>query len=227
MNGYKLSRKIFDWAWENQEKINPAHIAIYMLAVDECNRSGWLKNFNFSTSEAMKRTGIKNRKTYNKRFKQLCEWGFLTLIKKSKNQYFGNTISLSGPLPKTGKHFDRVLISQSKGYPSEVTANGNKYSSEVTAPSKKYPSEVTALLDVYIDSEEDNPLSSGSRNLKPIQTSNLKHDNSEKGDHSSLPDGGEPTPQPWSQEALDFQRDRYDLSISDEDLQKKYPNRRI
>ena len=38
--------------------------------------------------------GIRNYKTFAKTFRDLIDWGFITLIEKSKNQYSTNIIAL-------------------------------------------------------------------------------------------------------------------------------------
>ena len=34
MNGYELSRKWFDWSFENPELVSPSHTAIYFFAIE-------------------------------------------------------------------------------------------------------------------------------------------------------------------------------------------------
>ena len=87
MNSYELSRNYFDWCFENPEKINPNHTAIYFFAIEHCNRLGWKKKFGFPSQMTMDALGIKKHQTYIKYFNDLCEWGFFQLIEKSKNQY--------------------------------------------------------------------------------------------------------------------------------------------
>jgi hypothetical protein len=94
LTGYKLSRDFFDWCFENPELIRPIHIAIYMFAIEHCNRLGWKPKFGFPTQMTMDAIGIKNWRTYIKAFNDLCEWGFFDLIEKSKNQYSANVIAI-------------------------------------------------------------------------------------------------------------------------------------
>lgn len=110
MNIYELSRRWFDFCFENPEKINPSHTAIYFFAIEHCNRLGWKEKFGFPTMMVCDATGIKKHQTYIKYFNNLVEWGFFELIQKSSNQYSANIISLINALPKTGKALDKALV---------------------------------------------------------------------------------------------------------------------
>lgn len=101
MNGYELSRKWFDWCFENPELISPNHSALYFFAVEHCNRMGWKKKFGFPTTMAKDAIGIKSYNTYIKTLNELVEWGFIEMIERSKNQYSSNIIALS--------YFDKAL----------------------------------------------------------------------------------------------------------------------
>lgn len=110
MNSYELSRNWFDWSFENPEKINPNHSAIYFFAIEHCNRLGWKDKFGFPTQMVMDALGIKKHQTYIKYFNDLVDWGFLKLIQKSQNQYSSNIISLTLAKPKNGKALDKAII---------------------------------------------------------------------------------------------------------------------
>ena len=110
MNGYELSRGWFDFCFENPEKINPNHTAIYMFAIEHCNRLGWKKKFGFPSQMTMDALGIKKHQTYIRYFNDLVDWGFFDLIEKSKNQYSSNIISLISAIPKNGKALDKAII---------------------------------------------------------------------------------------------------------------------
>jgi hypothetical protein len=94
LNGYDLSRDWFDWSFEHTELINPNHTALYFFCIDLCNRLGWKERFGMPTCSSMEAIGIKNYKTYSKAFNDLVEWGFITVIEKSKNQYSATIIAL-------------------------------------------------------------------------------------------------------------------------------------
>jgi hypothetical protein len=94
MNGYELSRQWFDFSFENPDKINPNHAALYFFAIEHNNRLGWRDKFGLPTCMAMEAIGIKNFKTYAKAFNDLVEWGFFYVHQKSKNQYSATVIAL-------------------------------------------------------------------------------------------------------------------------------------
>lgn len=110
INGYALSRNWFDFCFENPEKINPGHSAIYFFAMEHCNRLGWKEKFGFPTQMAMDAIGIKKHQTYIKYFNDLVEWGFFKLIEKSRNQYSANIISLKYAMPKNGKALGKAMV---------------------------------------------------------------------------------------------------------------------
>lgn len=95
MTGYELSRTWFDFCFKNPEKITPLHTALYLFAVEHCNRLGWKEKFGLPTEMAKEAIGVKNWHTYIKAFNDLVDWGFFILIEKSKNQYSSNIIALS------------------------------------------------------------------------------------------------------------------------------------
>lgn len=109
LNSYELSRKWFDWCFENPEKISPNHSAIYFFAIEHCNRLGWRDKFGFPTQMVMDAIGIKKHQTYIKYFNDLVDWGFFNLIQKSQNQYSANIISLISAKPKSGKALDKAI----------------------------------------------------------------------------------------------------------------------
>ena len=110
MNGYELSRKWFDWCFENPEKIKPNHTALYFFAVEHCNRLGWKKKYGMPTTMAMEAIGIKSYNTYINTLNDLVEWGFIEMIQRSKNQYSANIVALSNFDKALDKALDEALI---------------------------------------------------------------------------------------------------------------------
>jgi len=92
--GYELSRQWFDWSYENPEKINSNHTALYFFIIDHYNRLGHKENFGLPSYMAMEALGIKNYRTFKKAFQDLIDWQFISLIEKSKNQYSTNIIAI-------------------------------------------------------------------------------------------------------------------------------------
>lgn len=128
MTGYELSRRWFNFCFDNPEKISPNHSAIFFFAIEHCNRLGWKKKFSFPTTMAKDAIGIKSYNTYIKCFNELVEWGFIDLIQKSENQYSANIIALSNfdkPLDKSSdKSLDKAMINHLINQ-SEITEQTN------------------------------------------------------------------------------------------------------
>jgi hypothetical protein len=109
MNSYELSRAFIDYAFENPDKINPTHYAIYFFAIEHCNRLGWKRKFGLPSQMVMEAIGVKNWRTYIKCFNDLVEFGFIEIIEKSKNQYSSNIIAIVKNTKATTKALDKAL----------------------------------------------------------------------------------------------------------------------
>ena len=109
LSGYELSRAWFDFSFTNPELINPNHSALYFFAIEHCNRLGWKSKFGLPTTMAMEAIGIKSYNTYKKTLTDLIEWGFITMVQKSTNQYSSNIIALSKIDKAPDKALDKAL----------------------------------------------------------------------------------------------------------------------
>lgn len=124
MNGYELSRKWFDFSFENPNKIKPIHTAIYFFAIEHCNRLGWKKTFGFPTSMVIEAIGVKSYSSYKKHFDELADFGFIKIIEYSKNQYSSNIIELTLNDKASDKALDKALQKHSvKQVESTVSIN--------------------------------------------------------------------------------------------------------
>ena len=112
--GYELSRQWFDWAFENPSKVRPIHTAIYMFAVNHCNKLGWKKEFGLPTSLVMETLGIRSKNTYLTAFSDLINWGFLDMVEESKNQWSANIVAISKNDTTLYTAFDMATIRHSK-----------------------------------------------------------------------------------------------------------------
>jgi hypothetical protein len=148
MNGYDLSRTWFDFCFDNPEKINPNHTAIYFFAIEHCNRLGWKKKFGFPSQMTMDALGIKKHQTYIKYFNDLVDWKFFQLIQKSKNQYSANIISIMSAMPKNGEALDKAII---KHAAKQTESNGQSNSTIVKPVNKETNKPIT--LPEFIDSK--------------------------------------------------------------------------
>jgi hypothetical protein len=110
MSSYELSRAWFDWCFENPEKINPNHSALYFFCIEHCNRLGWKEKFGLPTTMAKEAIGIKSYNTYKKTLDELVEFGFIKMIEVSKNQYSANIIALSKFDKAVNKALDKAVV---------------------------------------------------------------------------------------------------------------------
>lgn len=110
MNSYELSRKWFDYSFENPERIKPVHTSIYFFAIEHCNRLGWKEKFGLPTSMVMEAVGVKSYNTYIKSLNDIVGFGFIKMIEKSKNQYSSNIVALSNFNKALDKALDKALI---------------------------------------------------------------------------------------------------------------------
>lgn len=134
MNSYELSRKFYDWCFDNPEKISPNHAAIYFFAIEHCNRLGWKQKFGFPTQMAMDAIGIKKHQTYIKYFNDLVEWGFFELVQKSMNQYSANIISIQSAMPKNGKALDKAIITHAAKQTEPIGQSTGQSNSSIDKP---------------------------------------------------------------------------------------------
>lgn len=110
MDIYTLSRNFFNWSFENPEKINPNHIALYFFCIEQCNRLGWKDKFGLPATMAKEAIGIRSYNTYKKTLDDLVEFGFIKMIEVSKNQYSSNIIAISKFNKAHNKALDKALI---------------------------------------------------------------------------------------------------------------------
>lgn len=125
MNSYELSRAWFNFSFDNPELIKPIHSAIFFFAIEHCNRLGGKEKFGFPSQMTMEAIGVKNHQTYSKGLNDLANWGFITFIEKSKNQYSANIIKVNATT-KNGKARNKALdkaFIKHKAKQSESTTN--------------------------------------------------------------------------------------------------------
>lgn len=111
LSGYDLARRWFDFAFEKRE-CKSQHTAIYMWIIELNNRLGWKSEFGLPTSDTMEGLSIGNKNTYLDALRDIAAWGFITIIKESKNQYQACIIQLcrSKSEPARSTALDMALI---------------------------------------------------------------------------------------------------------------------
>ncbi|RMZ60045.1 hypothetical protein D1632_10665 [Chryseobacterium nematophagum] len=134
MNIYDLSRKYWDFAFENPDKIKPNHTATYFFAIEHCNRLGWKEKFGFPTSMAMEAIGIKSYNTFIKTLKDLVDFGFIIMIEKSKNQYSSNIIALSNFNNAQHEALDKALIKHSTKQSESIAQSTGESNDSIDIP---------------------------------------------------------------------------------------------
>lgn len=114
LKGYDLSRTFFNWCFENPEKVNPNHIAMYFFIVEHCNRLGWKEKFGLPTTMVKDAIGIRNYRTYINTLNDLVNFGFIKMLEKSKNQYSSNIIAIVKNTKAPAKALDKALQKHSQ-----------------------------------------------------------------------------------------------------------------
>ena len=109
MNGYKLTRNGFDYKFENPSKVRAIHTDFYIYLVDKWNRLGKKEEFGLPTSCTMECLGIGSYNTYKKTLSDLVNFGFVKIIKDSKNQHISKIIALSKYDEASDKPSDKAL----------------------------------------------------------------------------------------------------------------------
>lgn len=112
MDGFKLLRDFWDFAFENPHKISTNHCALYCYIINHSNRLGWKDIMGLPTDITKEAVGIKSYKTYIKTLNDLIDLGFVILIEKSRNQYSSNIIALVNFTEATTKALDKAMLTQ-------------------------------------------------------------------------------------------------------------------
>lgn len=135
VNSYDLSRTWFDWCFENPDRINPNHSALYFFCIEHCNRLGWKEKFGLPTTMAKEAIGIKSYNTYKKTLDELVVFGFIKMVEVSKNQYSSNIIALSDfnkALDKAHvKALDKALIKHTSKHSESTDESINSIDKQV------------------------------------------------------------------------------------------------
>jgi hypothetical protein len=113
MNGYELTRRWFDFAFETKEA-KCTHTALFMFIVELNNRLGWKRQFGIPTMATMEGLSIGNKTTYLTALRDLKTWGFIEIIQDSKNQFSSTIIEIcySKSVTASVTALDTALIQQ-------------------------------------------------------------------------------------------------------------------
>ena len=108
MNGYNLSRNWYNFKFDNPTKTNARHSDMYFYIVDLWNRLGQKSEFGLPTMVTMELLQIGSYNTYKKTLNDLIDFGFIKIIKESKNQHQSKIIALSKYDKATDKALDKA-----------------------------------------------------------------------------------------------------------------------
>lgn len=130
LNTFELSRKWFNYGFDNPEKIKPLHTAIYFFAIEHCNRLGWKQKFGFPSQMVMEALGIKNWRTYSNGLNDLVDFGFIEMIEISKNQYSSNIIAIVKNTKAPTKALDKALSKHDTKHSQSTVSINKQYNKE-------------------------------------------------------------------------------------------------
>jgi hypothetical protein len=134
MNTYELSRAWFDFSFENPEKVKPIHTAIYFFAIEHSNRLGNPDKYAMPTSMAMSALGVHSYNTYILALRELVDWGFITIITWSKNQYSSNIIALSKNVKANTKALSKASAKHSQKHTRIIDESDHQSIDSINKP---------------------------------------------------------------------------------------------
>lgn len=94
LNGYTLSKRWFEFVYENNSIVKPSHTALFFWCVDLWNRLGMPKEFFLTSTEARMAMSVSRSDVFTGCLSDLHKWGFIEIVKPSKNQYQANIIRI-------------------------------------------------------------------------------------------------------------------------------------
>ena len=94
LNGYNLSKAWFEFAYENNSKVKPAHTALFFWIVELWNRLGMPNEFGLPSSEARQAMSVSRSDIFTGCLTDLSKWGFIQIIHSSINQHKANIIKI-------------------------------------------------------------------------------------------------------------------------------------
>lgn len=149
-NGYILTRKWFDFAFEKSDA-KCHHTSIYLWLVELNNRFAWKSEFGVPTKDTMEGLSIGNKSTYLSAIKDLNEWGFIKIVKESKNQYQSMIVHLchNENEPTLVSALDTALKQHSDSIESGIGVSTVPIVKQVNKKTKKYTPPLLEEVTVY------------------------------------------------------------------------------
>jgi hypothetical protein len=120
MNGYNLLRAWYNFKFDNPHKAKAKHSDFYCYLVDQWNRLGQKECFGLPTIHTMECLGVGSYNTYKRTLDDLIEFGFVKIIKDSRNQHHSKVIALSNIDKATDKPLDKATAKAPDEAPDEA-----------------------------------------------------------------------------------------------------------
>jgi hypothetical protein len=111
LSGYKLTNAWFEFCQSGTQITRPVHTALYLYCIHLCNKLKWREIYGLPTEATMASLGISSYKTYINTLTDLVDFGFITWVEKSKNQYTSNKIALVKNAKARPKHIPKHVQS--------------------------------------------------------------------------------------------------------------------
>jgi hypothetical protein len=155
MTQYDLSKRFWDWAFDNTDKITAYHAAIFFFAMEHHNRLGQKDKFGFPSKMVMDSIGIGRYETYIKYFNDLCEWGFFVLVQKSKNQHTASVISFNSAILSNsgalGRAIGKHIVEQQESAPLSDRESDSSIDKLLTKNNKSTEDGSDVILEKFKD----------------------------------------------------------------------------
>jgi hypothetical protein len=110
MNGYDLTKNWYSFRFQNTGKVKAIHSDMFFYIIYLWNRLGQKNEFGLPTDVSMEALEIGSYNTYKKALNTLVEFGFIKIVKESKNQYQSKIIALSKTDKATDKALDKASV---------------------------------------------------------------------------------------------------------------------
>jgi hypothetical protein len=85
INGFNQIKAFYSWCFENQDKVKPHHVSLYMFLLNQNNRSNWIEWFKVPMDVGMAGSCISSKKTYYQCLNDLQSFSLLKYKKGANN----------------------------------------------------------------------------------------------------------------------------------------------
>lgn len=173
MNVYDLLRNWYNFKFENPSKTKSIHSDLLCYLIDKWNRLGQKKEFGLPTTMTMELLNIGSYNTYKKTLDDLVEFGFVKIVKESKNQYQSKIIALSKIDDATDKALDKATIKASDKASDTIDRQINKLTNTQVNTTKVELINFKILLD-YINEKTKRGFRTINKNVQAKYNARLK-----------------------------------------------------